>query len=207
MTRSWIDNKVDVFLAEAHPLGLTAPRAGVATLIERSVERAALLTGVTARTARQGFTDDHVRDLVRTAAEDLAAEVPGTQLDDLPATHTVPVALAARTTAGLAIVTELVASAAGPDRDDLLAGLRQSLSLITTWGALIEGATAARSAPSPTGAEKVIEAPEALLHRSIRELERGRTALAGGTVPRDGGDPIGLAAALGSNAEDLTAEL
>lgn len=68
MTRSWIDNKVDVFRAEAQPLGLTAPRAAVATLIERSVERAALLTGVTARTARQNFTDDHVRDLVKAAA-------------------------------------------------------------------------------------------------------------------------------------------
>lgn len=207
MTRSWIDNKVDVFLAEAQPLGLTAPRAGVATLIERSVERAALLTDVTARTARRSFTDDQVRELVRAAADDLAAEVPGTQLDDLPVTHTVPVALAARTTAGLAIVTELVASAAGPDRDDLLGGLQQSLSLITTWGALIEGATAAVPDSFPTGAGTVLEAPEALLHRSIRELERGRTTLAAGTVPRDGGDAIALAEALGSNIGALAAEL
>ncbi|WP_125458810.1 hypothetical protein [Rhodococcus sp. 1168] len=196
---TWIENKVDVFLDEATAHGLNAYRTAVAALIDTAVTRAAIRAGVTHRAAQKNYSDDDVRALVRGAADSLAAEAPGTQLADLRPTHTVPVALAGRTASGLAILTELAASAAGPDRRELLHGLNQTLSLITEWGVVIEEAATAH--------QHHVAVPEAAIHRTIREFERGGYHLAAGIAPVDGGDPDSLAQAFDHNIAELRREL
>lgn len=186
-------------LDEAAAHGFNASRTAVAALIDTAVTRAAIRAGVTHRAAQKNYSDD-VRTLVRGAADSLAAEAPGTQLADLRPTHTVPVALAGRTASGLAILTELAASAAGPDRRELVHGLNQALSLITEWGVVIEEA-------ATTTHQHHVAVPEAAIHRTIREFERGGYHLAAGITPLDGGDPDSLAQAFDHNIAELRREL
>jgi hypothetical protein len=198
--RSWLDQRTDVFLAEASAHGLHAPRKAVASLIDAAVSRVALRMRITPRSARQYVSDDDVRALVHDAAESMTAEAPGTQLADLDPTHTVPIALAGRTVAGLAIITELATSAGTDlDRGELINELNQTLSLITEWGTAIE---AAATADNPA-----VEVHEAAIHRTVREFERGRTHLGSGITPLDGGDPDALSDAFAGNITALRAEL
>ena len=71
---------------------------------------------------------------------------------------------------------------------------------MTTWGLLLERG-AARSAGS------AVPVPEALIHRTVRELERGVTHLLNGVRPLDGGDTDELRDALERNISELNDEL
>lgn len=198
--RSWLDQQTDVFLAEASAHGLSAPRTAVSSLIDNTVNRVALRMRITPVTARKYFSDDDVRALVHTTAASMAAEAPAAHLADLAPTHTVPVAAAGRTVAGLAIITELAASAGIElEHHELMHALNQTLSLLTEWGAAIEEAAWSEQAS--------VSVHEAVIHRTVRELERGKTHLASGTAPLDGGDPEALARAFNSNITALSAEL
>lgn len=189
-----------MFLDEANSRGLAAPRKVVSALIETAVNEVAVRMSITPVTARKYFTDDDVRALVHSAAESMSAEAPGAQLSDLDPTHTVPTALAGRTVAGLAIITELAASVGlGSEKADLVHELAQTLSLITAWGISIE--TAAKAG------RHVGAVHEAAIHRTIREFERGKAYLAEGIVPLDGGDPNALAHAFDENVAALRGEL
>jgi hypothetical protein len=119
--------------------------------------------------------------IVHTTAECMGTEAPGGLLSDLAPTHTVPVAAAGRAVAGLAIITAL-------EHHDLMHALSQTLSLLTEWGAAIEGAAWSE--------QFSVSLHEAVIPRTVRELERGKTHLASGTAPLDGGDPDGPRASL-----------
>jgi hypothetical protein len=195
-----LDQRTDVFLAEASAHGLQAPRKAVASLIETALSRVALRMRITPRSARQYFSDDEVRALVHDAASSMTAQAPGQQLIDLDPTHTVPIALAGRTVAGLAIITELATTAgADLDRHELINELNQTLSLITEWGTAIEAAASTE--------QTSVAVHEAAIHRTVREFERGRTHLASGITPLDGGDPDALSNAFAGNIAALREEL
>ena len=145
------------------------------------------------------------RALVRQAAEPFANEHLGHDLLDLPITHTIPMALAARTIAGLAITAELAGTATGPDRDDVLAAVREPHALISAWALLIE--RAALTGPTTNLDTSDIALPEAAIHRALRQLDRGLPPPAAGIPPLDGGDPHLLTEALTRNHTALHHEL
>ena len=192
---------MDVFCAEAHRLGLRAPRAAIARLLDGQVRAHAARFGVTEAAARATVTAEDVRALAREVAEPFAKEQPGRDVLDLPVTHTVPLALAARTVAALAIVTDLAAAAAVGDGDGpaLLEAVHEPTALIVAWALLIERAA--------TTNDLRVALPEAAIHRAVRELDRGRTHLAAGTGPLDDGDPDRLAHTLALDIAALRAEL
>lgn len=206
MKRRWSDEYVDAFCEHAGQHGLTAPRGAVAALIENHVRTVADRPGITEKTARTNFTIADAQSLAGQAVEPFAKEQPGQDLLDLPITHTIPLALAARTIAGLAIAVELSTSAGGSDPGDVLAAHRESQALIAAWGLLIEraaltGHTTSREYPD-------IAIPEAAIHRALRELDRGlRHLTAAGVTPADGGDPTMLTDALTTNRIALQNEL
>lgn len=193
--------KVDLFLDELRSQGLNAPRSGVAAIIQNRVDAVAATLRISGTAARRYVTEDSVRELARGSAATLFQEAPGADLLELPATHTVRLGLAGRTVSGLAIVTELATTAHAPDSQDMQHAAGQGLTLLTTWGLLLERA-AAHSASDGT-----VPVPEALIHRTVRELERGVTHVLSGVHPLDGGDPDALREALESNVMDLNDEL
>lgn len=204
-SRRWSDRYVDAFCEQAEQLGLTAPRGPVATLIENHVRTVAERLGVTEKTARTNFTIPDAQALARRAAAPFDKEQPGHDLLDLPITHTVPLALAARTIAGLAITAELSASAAGADLDDVVAAVREPQALIASWGLLIERAALSGRTTHPDYPD--IAVPEAAIHRAVRELDRGLHHLTDDITPLDGGDPTLLSDALTTNRTALQNEL
>lgn len=153
--------------------------------------------------ARAQLTVEDVRALARETAAPFAKEQPGHDLLDLAITHTVPLALAARTVAALAIAAELAASASTPDRRAALDAVREPQALIVAWALLIERTATTDAEPF----DSAIAVPEAALHRALRELDRARTRLAHGITPLDGGNPDHLSHALATDITALHAEL
>jgi hypothetical protein len=80
--RTWLDERVDVFVDELSGLGLVASRKHVAELIADRV--------VGERTARRYLSEALIRDLARELAVTLADEQPGT--DVLEGPRTIPMA-------------------------------------------------------------------------------------------------------------------
>ncbi|CAM3327860.1 HNH endonuclease [Williamsia muralis] len=208
--RQWSDEYVDAFCDQAHQLGLSVPRGAVTELIDDHVRLVATRLGITVKTARSTFSIDDAHALARQAAEPFTHEHPGHDLLDLPITHTIPMALAARTIAGLAITAELAGTAAGPHRDDVLAAVREPHALISAWALLIERAalTAHTTHLDTTHLyTSDIALPEAAIHRALRHLDRGLHHLAAGITTLDGGDPHLLTEALTRNHTALHNEL
>ncbi|NNH73804.1 hypothetical protein HLB23_28790 [Nocardia uniformis] len=197
--KTWLDGRVDVFLDESRHLGLTCSRDPVRHEIEMRVSAVAATLRVSEATAQREFDDHTIREMARRMSTVLEAEKPGSDLLTLPPTHTVPTAIAGRTSAGLAIVAELAATADLPNLDENAADtMHQAIALICTWGIMTE-----RSSSLPG----MVAVPEALIHRTIRELARGIHRLDSGTVPYDGGDPDELRAALEDNIRQLRNEV
>lgn len=202
---NWSDEYIDVFLAEAGRHGLAAPRTAVAGIIDQHTAQVAARLGVTVKAARSRICVDDIRDMARQASEGLAKEEPGEDLLELPVTHTVPLAVVARTVAGLAIASELAAAAAdaGLERGDIVHAGREATALIAAWSLMVE-----RTATDhDTAGVLVVAVPEAALHRAVRELERATVHLDNGIIPLDGGDPDRLRLALVDNITALRGEL
>ncbi len=197
--RTWLDSRVDVFMAEMRRLGLTCPRDPIVREIQARVIAVAATMGVTEVYARREFDDAMIRDMARHMAAGLDGEQPGSDPMTLPPTHIVSTGIAGRTSAGLAVVAQLAISADLPVLDeDTAENVHQATALICSWGVLTE-----RSNSRPG----VVAVPEALIHRTIRELGKGIHRLEKGVIPHDGGDPSALSAALADNIRILQAEL
>lgn len=184
-------------MAAIEDLGLTCAREAIAEQIQERVRAVAMAMGITEVSARREFTDDMIRAMARRIAEELQAEQPGSDPLELPRTHTVPIGLAGRTSAGLAIVAQLTIT------NSARAGVSvhqasQAIALIVSWGILTE-----RSMEHPS----VVAVPEALLHRTIRELGKAISLLDRGALPDDGGDPVVLRKELANNIVMLEGEL
>ncbi|WP_159846599.1 hypothetical protein [Nocardia sp. CY41] len=197
--RTWLDGRVNVFMAETNRLGLTCPRDPIGREIQARVTAVAATMGITEASARREFDDTTIREMARDMAAELEAEQPGADPMTLPPTHIVSTAVAGRTSAGLAVVAQLAISGDLPSLDeDTAENVHQAIALICSWGVLTEC-----SAGRPGG----VAVPEALIHRTIREFGTGIARLDNGVVPHDGGDPRALAAALADNMHLLQAEL
>lgn len=203
--RQWSDRYVDAFCEHAAQQGLSAPRGAVTELIEKHVRTVAEQLGVTEKTARTHFTIADAQALAHRVTEPFVKEEPGRDLLDLPITHTLPLALAARTIAGLAIAAELSASAAAADLDDVVAAVREPHGLITSWSLLIERAALTGHTSNPDNPD--IAVPEAAIDRALRALDRALRHLTAGITPLDGGDPDRLTNALTRNRTALRSEL
>lgn len=202
---NWSDEFIDVFLDEAGRHGLTAPRTAVAGIIDRHTAQVALRLGVTVKTARARISVDDIRDITREASAGFARGEPGQELLDIPVTHTVPLAIAARTLACLAITSELAvtAAAARVDRDDIGHAGSKATALIAAWSSMIERT----ATDNGNDGVQAVAVPEAAIHRALRELARATVHLDAGARPLDGGDPDLLRAALGDTITALLGEL
>ncbi|WP_305779115.1 hypothetical protein [Nocardia nova] len=195
--KTWLDARVDVALSELKQYGLNMPRDRMSSDIQARVAAVAAQMGITEKSARTYITDDVVRTVARDLAVSVAHEAPGGDPLELPATHTIPTGLVGRTIAGLSIVAQLAAANPPATPDELIFDVSQPTQLIFHWGIAVERAL--------DGA--VIRIHEALVHRTIRELNRAVASLREGAQTADGNDPEKLAEALERNVQDLQAEL
>ncbi|WP_345343702.1 hypothetical protein [Rhodococcus olei] len=202
---NWSDEFIDVFLDEARRHGLTAPRTTVAGIIDRHTAQVALRLGVTVNTARTRISEGDIRDMAREASAGFAKGEPGQELLDIPVTHTVPLAVVARTLACLAATSELAitAAAARLDREDIGHAGGKATALIAAWSLMIERT----ATDNDHDGVLAVAVPEAAIHRALRELARATVHLDAGALPLDGGDPDLLRAALGDNITALLGEL
>ncbi|MFF0817175.1 hypothetical protein ACFYVR_18750 [Rhodococcus sp. NPDC003318] len=204
---NWSDEFIDVFLDEAGRHGLTAPRTAVAGIIDRHTAQVAARLGVTVTTARTRISVDNIRDMAREASVGFAKEEPGQGLLDIPVTHTVPLAVAARTVVGLTITSELATAAAAAaarlDREAIVHAGREATALIAAWSLMIERT----ATDNDTTGVLVVAVPEAAIHRALRELARATVHLDAGVILLDGDDPDRLRAALSGNITALLGEL
>jgi hypothetical protein len=83
---------------------------------------------------------------------------------------------------------------------ELVHEISQTLSLIVEWGSSI-------AASEMTNQGHPVTVHEAVIHRTIREFERGKLSLAKGIRPLDGGDPGVLSRAFDDNISALHEEL
>jgi hypothetical protein len=197
--KTWLDSRIDVFMDETNRLGLTCPREPIGQEIQARVNTVAHAMRVTEATARREFTDEMIREMAQRMASELEAEKPGADPLTLPPTHVISTALAGRTSAGLAIAGQLAMTAGMPYFDnDSFDRVHQPIATICHWGILME-----RSASRPG----LVAVPEALIHRTLRELGKAIHHLEEGVVPTDGGDPHVLREALVDNVSKLKAEL
>lgn len=198
--KTWLESKVDVFMDETGSLGLTCPRDPIGREIQARVCAVAATMGITEISARREFDDTMIRGMARRMAAELEAEKPGQDPMLLAPTHVVSTGLAGRSSAGLAIVAQLAISADMPALDeDTAERVHQAIALICNWGILIERSSGIRPGS--------VAVPEALIHRTIRELGKGIDRLDNGVVPHDGADPTALREALADNVSQLQAEL
>ncbi|MGF0320485.1 MULTISPECIES: hypothetical protein [Nocardia] len=194
--RTWLDGRIDVFMAETQRLGLVCPREPVGLEIQARVEAVATALRVTEQTARRDFDDETIQNMAQNMAFQLAREQPGADILTLAPTHVLSTALAGRTNAGLAVGAQLALTASPttniPDQ------IHQVVDLVFFWGILIE-----RSAARPGQ----VAVPEALIHRTVREFGKAIALLDAGARPADGGDPTELRVALTDNVTALESTL
>ncbi len=198
-SKSWLDERVEVFLDETQRHGLTVPRGRVAEVIVENVRSVAAAMHVTELVARRQFTDDTVRELARTSTSMFLDATPGSDPLHLLGSHAVSYGIAGHTIASLAVVAGLSVTAAGAPSPDapLPTGPpgHQALGLLTAWALLIERASNQSTA--------FVAVPAALILRSVRELRAGLTHLGQGVVPHLGGDPDKLSVALTADIATL----
>ncbi|WP_157978404.1 MULTISPECIES: hypothetical protein [Nocardia] len=75
--RTWLGDRIDVFVAEAQRLNLSCARGPVGEQIQARVTAVADTMGVTKATARRESGDDLIREMACSVAAVLAHEKPG----------------------------------------------------------------------------------------------------------------------------------
>ena len=78
--RTWLDNKVDVFLEELAASGMHLDRQRAGELITGQVRAVATLMRVTEATARTYLDDEVIKDMARRMLFEVAGERPGADL-------------------------------------------------------------------------------------------------------------------------------
>ncbi|MGF6889593.1 hypothetical protein ABIA39_009080 [Nocardia sp. GAS34] len=195
--RTWQDGRVGLLLAELDKHGLSMSRDHAAEAIRGRVVAVAAQLGVTEKTARTYLTDDVVHDIAHKLAASFAHEAPGQNPLELGATHTVPTSLVGRTVAGLAIVAQLIVTDEPTGTNKLAFNVRQTTALISDWGISLER----------TSDQAAVYVHESLIHRTIREFEKGIARLDDDTDRHLDSDPVPLREALEDNVMQLRKEL
>ena len=114
--RTWLDNKIDVFLKELAASGMHLDRQRAGELITGQVRAVATLMRVTEATARTYLDDDEIiKDMARRMLFEVAGERPGAGLLEAARTVPLPLALVGITVAALAEAMQVRAANEPPD--------------------------------------------------------------------------------------------
>jgi hypothetical protein len=136
--RTWLDNKIDVFLEEFAASGMHLDRQRAGELITGQVRAVATLMRVTQATARTYLDDETIKDMARRMLFEVADERPGADLLEAPRTVPLPLALVGITVAALAEAMQVRAANEPPDH---------LADVITTYAQTLSGL--GRSPPAP----------------------------------------------------------
>ena len=176
--RTWLDDKIDVFLEELAASGMHLDRHRAGELITGQVRAVAALLRVTEATARTYLDGDEIiKDMARRMLFEVAGERPGADLMEAPRTVPLPLALVGITVAALAEAMQVRAANEPPDH------LRE---VITTYAQTLSGLgqITADTAPEQAGNPAEILFPPALLRRAARYISGAADLAAnGGKLP------------------------
>ena len=187
--RTWLDSKIDVFLAELAASGMHLDRRRAGELITGQVRAVATLMRVTEATARTYLGDEIIKDMARRMLFEVAGERPGADLMEAPRTVPLPLALVGITVAALAEAIQVRAANEPPGRlGDVITTYAQTLSgfgQITADAVPEQGRQPGRD-PVPAG----VAAPCGQVRQRRRRpgCERRQTP---GRDSRDGTQPAG----------------
>ncbi len=199
--RTWLDNKIDVFLEELAASSMHLDRQRAGELITGQVRALATLMRVTEPTARNYLDDEIIKDMARRMLFEVVDERPGADLMEAPWTVPLSLALVGITVAALAEAMQVRAANEPPDHlGDVIATYAQTLS---GFGQITAG-TALKQA----GNSAEILFPPALLRRAARYISGAADLAANGGKLPDGIPETArnqLAATLRRDADGLIA--
>jgi len=199
--RTWLDNKIDVFLEELAASGMHLDRHRAGELITRQVRAVAALLRVTEATARTHLDDEIIKDMARRMLFEVAGERPGADLMEAPRTVPLPLAPVGITVAALAEAMQVRAANEPADHlRDVITTCAQTLSGL--------GQITAGTAPEQAGNPAQILFPPALLRRAARYISGAADLAANGGKLPDGIPETArnqLAATLRRDADGLIA--
>jgi len=199
--RTWLDNKIDVFLEELAASGMHLDRQRAGELITGQVRTAAALMRVTEATARTYLGDEAITDMARRMLFEVAGERPGADLLEAPRTVPLPLVLVGITVAALAEAMRVRAANEPPDHlADIITTYAQTLSGL--------GQITADAVPEQAGNPAEILFPPALLRRAARYIGGAADLTANGGQLPDGIPEAArnqLAATLRRDADGLIA--
>jgi len=199
--RTWLDNKIGVFLEELAASGMHLDRERAGELITGQVRAVATLMRVTEATARTYVNDEIIKEMARRMLFAVAGERPGADLLEAPRTVPLPLALVGIIVAALAEAMQVRAANEPPGHlGDVITTYAQTLSGL--------GQITADAAPKQAGNPAEILFPSALLRRAARYIGSAADLTANGGKLPDGIPEAArnqLAAALRRDADGLTA--
>ncbi len=175
--RTWLDNKIDVFLEELAASGMHLDRQRAGEMITEQVRAVATLMSVTEATARSYLGNEVIKDMARRMLFEVAGERPGADLMEAPRTVPLSLVLVGITAAALAEAMQVQAANEPPDHlGDVIATYAQTLS---GFGQITAG-----TAPKQAGDPAEILFPPALLRRAARYISGAADlAASGGKLP------------------------
>ena len=198
--RTWLDDKIDVFLEDLAASGMHLDRQRAGELITGQVRAVATLMRVTEATARTYLGDEIIKDMARRMLFEVAGERPGADLMEAPRTVPLPLALVGITVAALAEAMQVRAANEPPAHlGDVITTYAQTLS---GFGQITAGA-----APGPADPAEILF-PPALLRRAARYISGAADLAANGGKLPDGIPETArnqLAATLRRDADGLIA--
>jgi AcrR family transcriptional regulator len=166
---SWLEQRTNMMLEELDLLGLSAPPAELARMIQKTLAEVAATAGISETSARRYLDDERLRSLAQEVALELAEERPGADLRDQPRTIPVSHEVVGQVVMALAEVTRIRVLNADE------AGANETLELVSFLGYVLHEAP--QLAPG-------LHLPLAALTRAARLLEAGAQIIgAGGVVP------------------------
>jgi hypothetical protein len=199
--RTWLDDKIDVFLEELAASGMHLDRQRAGELITGQLRAVATLMGVTKASARSYLGDEIIKDMARRMLFEVADERPGADLMEAPRTVPLPLALLGITVAALAEAMQVRAANEPPDHlRDVITTYAQTLSGL--------GQITAGAAPKQADNSAGILFPPALLRRVARYIGGAADMAANGGKLPDGIPETArsqLAATLRRDADELIA--
>jgi hypothetical protein len=177
----WLNQRTEAMLDELELLGLNAPKADLARMIQRALAEVAATAGISEVSARRYLDDERLRSLAQEVALGLAEERPGAELHQQARTIPLSLQLLGRVITALAEATRIRVLNADE------AGAGQTLELVSFLGQILHEA--------PHGASDPLHLPQATLARAARLLEASAEVIeVGGNFPR--GLPTGADHAL-----------
>ena len=182
--RTWLDDKIDVFLEDLAASSMHLDRQRAGELITGQVRAVATLLRVTEATARTYLDDEIIKDMARRMLFEVAVERPGADLMEAPRTVPLSLTLVGITVAALAEAMQVRAANEPPGH------LRD---VITTYAQTLSGFRRRAEAGLPPGRDPVpvsVAAPCGPVHQRRRRPGRDRRQTPG-RDSRDGTQPAG----------------